>query len=407
METRKPPSIWQKAITWLGFERWGMNAAGEPTSTSTVSALQSSGERVALSVSTVYSCTTLYSGLYSSLPLEVHKGSEANASRTIDNHPLVELLNLSPNAEQTAADFFEFVGFSLELWQNAYIQKQRIGARVVGLLPLHPSTIRAVRTPAGLRYQGHSEGQSFDLPADDVIHIRGAGGAVLGARPLLDVARDAIQFSREAQLQSTALLANGMRPSGVMSVDEKLTAPQRTLIEEPLLKKFMGAMNAGRPLLLDGGAKFVPLSIDPEKAQMLESRGFSVEDICRFWGVPPIWVGHTEKQTSFGTGVEQQLLGFIMLRLNPRIRKIELALSRGLLKPEERAQGLMIRFQMDDLKRGDTAARSAFYKVGRETSFLTANEIRGWEGLPPVPGGDTLEAPAYARMAGTQAPAAE
>jgi phage terminase large subunit-like protein len=127
---------------------------------------------------------------------------------------------------------------------------------------------------------------------------------------------------------------NGLRPSGVLTFDKFLTAEQRDVArKERLATKFIGAMNAGRPLVLEGGTKWEQLTINPEDAQMLESRGFSVEEICRFFGVPPFMIGHTEKSTSWGTGLEQQTLGFQKFTLRRRLKRIEQALEKQLLTP--------------------------------------------------------------------------
>ena len=405
-------NVWRKMIYSIG-SAFGMGplviSTGAGVSGGDV--LRRAGQvsaTAALAVSTVYACVTLYSDLVASLPVEVHEGSEANASRAIDNHWLLPLLNLAPNDEQVAFDFWNFIGFSMELWQNAYVEKRSIAGRVVALLPLDPAGVRAQRLPNGsLRYRGTSDGRSVDLAPSDVIHVRGAGGMPLGGLELLSVAREAILFARDAQEASSALMANGLRPGGVLSVTEALKPEQRAMLERGMVEKFLGAMNAGRPMVLDNGAKFEPLSFDPEKAQMLQTRGFSVEEICRFFGVPPFLVGHSEKQTSWGTGVEQQTLGFYKYRLAPRLRRIEQAFTRALMTSEDRSRRRWVRFSMDDLLRGDMAARAAYYKVLRETGCIRPNEVRGWEGMAPDPEGNSLQPPGYARMAGTRAPAAE
>jgi HK97 family phage portal protein len=90
------------------------------------------------------------------------------------------------------------------------------------------------------------------------------------------------------------------------------------------------------PFLLDNGLKWQSISINPDDAQMLESRAFSVEEICRFFGVPPHMVGHTEKVTSWGTGLEQQTLGFQKFTLRRRLKRIEQALEKQLLTAKDR-----------------------------------------------------------------------
>lgn len=101
-----------------------------------------------------------------------------------------------------------------------------------------------------------------------------------------------------------------MRPSGVLTFDKWLTPEQRKLAEEKLASKFQSAADTGKPMILEGGTKWEQLTLAPEDAQMLESRSFSVEDVCRFFGVPPFLIGHTEKTTSWGSGIEQQTIGF-------------------------------------------------------------------------------------------------
>ena len=153
-------------------------------------------------------------------------------------------------------------------------------------------------------------------------------------------------------------------------------------------EKFAGAVNSGKPMVLEGGTKWQSLSINPEDAQMLESRGFSVEEIARFFGVPPHMIGHTEKSTSWGTGLEQQVLGFQKFSLRRRLKRIEQALEKQLLTPIDRAAGLQVEFVVEGLLRGDSTARAAFYNSGLQNGWMTINEVRNLENLPPVDGGD-------------------
>ena len=179
-----------------------------------------------------------------------------------------------------------------------------------------------------------------------------------------------------------------MRPSGLLKTADTLTIDQRRLAEELLQEKFAGAINAGRPMLLDRGMDWVQLSISPEDAQMLQSRAFSVEEVCRFFGVPPFMVGHTEKTTSWGTGLEQQTLGFQKFTLRRRLKRIEQALEKQLLSVADRLAGITIEFNLEGLLRGDSAARASFYQQMLTNGVMTINEVRALENLPPVEGGD-------------------
>ncbi|MGU3576438.1 phage portal protein [Brucellaceae bacterium C25G] len=126
--------------------------------------------------------------------------------------------------------------------------------------------------------------------------------------------------------------------------------------------------------------------ITPEDAQMLETRSFSIEEICRFFGVPPHIVGHTSKSTSWGSGIEAQTLGFQKFTLRRRLKRIEQALMKQLLTPSDKAAGVIIEFNQEGLLRGDTAGRARFYQQMTAIGAMTINEVRELENLPPVEG---------------------
>jgi HK97 family phage portal protein len=110
--------------------------------------------------------------------------------------------------------------------------------------------------------------------------------------------------------------------------------------------------------------------------------------VCRIFGVPPHMIGHTEKNSSWGTGIEQQTLAFQKFALRPRLKRIETALEQQLLTPEDIVTGVSIQFNLEGLLRGDSGARTAFYASGLQNGWLTINEVRAREGLPPVTGGN-------------------
>lgn len=148
----------------------------------------------------------------------------------------------------------------------------------------------------------------------------------------------------------------------------------------------------GRPMLLDNKMTWTQLTINPNDAQMLESRRFSVEEICRIFGVPPHMIGHSEKSTSWGTGLEQQTLGFQKFTLRRRLKRIEQALEKQLLTPADRAAGVTIEFNIEGLLRGDSKSRSEFYQAAlgdtQKPGWMVRNEVRSLENLPPIPGWD-------------------
>jgi HK97 family phage portal protein len=147
-------------------------------------------------------------------------------------------------------------------------------------------------------------------------------------------------------------------------------------------------MNAGRPMILEGGTEWKPLGINPEDAQMLESRMFGIEEACRFFAVPPPMIGHTAKASSWPSSLEQQLLIFQKFSLLPRCVRIETRASKQLLTDKDRAAGITIEHNFEGLLRGDTQSRFAAYEIALRNGVKTINEVRRRENDPPIAGGD-------------------
>lgn len=344
--------------------------------------------RSALTVSAVWACVNLIAGTIASLPVVVYRASGEDQKPAAD-HPLYRLLHDSPNYDQTALDFWEFLAASLELWGNAFAKIERENGRIVSLTPVNPALVVVRRRQDGrIEYSWSADGKTERLTDESVFHVRGFGGEPLGGMSTLDFARQSLGLALALDRSSSAVMGNGLRPSGVLTFEKWLNPEQRAAAEEGMARKFAGAVNSGRPLVLEGGTKWQSLTINPADAQMLESRRFSVEDVCRFFGVPPHMVGHTEKSTSWGTGIEQQTLAFQKFTLRRRIKRIEQAVMKQLLTPADRAAGIGVEFNLEGLLRADSAGRSRYYQTMTAIGAMTINEVRALESLPAVAGGD-------------------
>ena len=346
-------------------------------------------DTTALSLSAVWGCVNLLSGTISSLPLMIYREKDGQREIARD-HDLFRILHDSPNYDQTSVDFWDFMAASIELWGNAYAEKLREGGKPAGLLPIHPEAVGVKRMSNGeIEYSWVQDGKQRKLTDKDVLHIRGFGGAPLGGMSTLQFGRNTLGLARAVDRAASTTFKNGMRPSGALTFPDFLSKENREIAETRLTEKYMGGANSGRPMILEGGTTWQQLTLAPEDAQMLESRRFSVEEICRFFGVPPHMVGHTENSTSWGTGLEQQTLGFQKFTLRRRLKRIEQALEKQLLTAADRASGVRIEFALEGLLRGDSKARSAFYASGLTNGWFTINEVRALENMAPVDGGDT------------------
>lgn len=377
-------------VEWSGASR--QDGANFRTNMVTLSEYQDSGAGSAavLNLSAAFACVNLLAGTIASLPLMVYRTVDGRRE-VASNHPLYRVLHDSPNADQTALDFWEFVCACIELHGNAYCEIARgSDGRVIALSPpMLPEAITVKRRSNGdLEYSWSDGSRQRKATQDTILHIRGFGGSPLGGYSTLALGRHAFGMARSINQAASATFGNGVRPAGVMSSEKAFSAEQRKAAEEALQHKYAGAMNAGVPMLLDNGLKWESISINPDDAQMLESRAFSVEEICRFFGVPPHMVGHTDKSTSWGTGLEQQTLGFQKFTLRRRLKRIEQALEKQLLTARDRADGVTIEFNLEGLLRADSKARSEFYRQMTQIGAMTINEVRALENMPPVEGGD-------------------
>ncbi|MBV7408196.1 phage portal protein [Maritimibacter sp. DP1N21-5] len=344
-----------------------------------------------MALATVWACTNLIAGTLASLPVEITRKGADGRREVLGDHPLSRVLREAPNADQTALEFIEHQALAIELWGNGFARKI-MGAtdRVIGLEPLHPGKVQVYRASDGaLGYRWTDDrGKQHQAGEREIVHLRGFGGHPLGGLSTLAFARNSFGLARQIDRSAAAMFENGMQPSGALTFKEFLTAEQRQIAETRLVERHLGARNAGRPMILEGGVSWEPMMINPEDAQMLEARRFSVEEICRFFQVPPHMVGHTDKATSWGSGLEQQMLGFLTFTLRVRIKRIETGLERQLLTPADRARGIGIKFNVEGLLRSDSEARSEFYERALRNGWMTINEVRALEGLEPVTGGE-------------------
>jgi len=346
-------------------------------------------DQAAMQLSAFWACVRLIASTIGSLPLPVYRVDGRGVRTVARDTDLYRVLHDSPNADQTPVDYWEFVAISMMLRGDHFARKLKQGNRLIGLEPVNPAIVTVRRLPGGsVGYRWTDGGETFDLGEEDVFHIRGFGGGPLRGLSIVSHARESLGLAIAADRAAGSVFANGVNPSGLLTTDFPLTAEQHGEAEKLLGEKYQGALRTGRPMVLGHGLKWDSLTIKADDAQLLESRGWSVEEICRWFGVPPFMIGHNEKTTSWGTGIEQMLLGFQKFTLNPYLRRIEQAVRKQLIGPVDRADGLTAEFNLEGLLRADSAGRAAFYKAALADKWMVVNEVRAKENLPPVDWGD-------------------
>jgi HK97 family phage portal protein len=384
-------SFWGSILSTLGWEPGAQDGDNVRTGTITTERAgdQENGTSF-LGLSATWACVNFWAGNIAGLPVTVYRKGPGGVAVEATDHPLYSVLHDSPNYDQSAYDFWEFMVASIELRGNAYAEiARRFDGKIVSLTPIRPDLVRVTRLPSGdLRYAWTDNGEDRVVGQEQVLHIRGFGGDPLGGLSPLAVCRRTFAAASAADRAARAMFANGARPSGTLSTDKPLKREQRQELEDLLREKFVGAANSGRPMLLDNGLTWQALSLSPEDAQMLESRQFSVEDICRVFEVDPHLVGHTAGNTKLGSSIGDQTLSLLKFKMRKRLKRIEGALEKQVLTAADRANGVSIEFNLEGFLRADSEGRARFYDLMKQ--FMTVNEVRALEGLGPVPGGDVI-----------------
>ena len=360
------------------------------------SALSSSGpavtERTAMAIGAVYSCIGLIGGAIASLPLQIYRREKE--ARTRIDHDLWWLLNEQPTEAISAAVFWEYLAWSLLLHGDGFARIRRVSPmspKIEAFEPYHPLDVEPIKNGKRLAYRLYGITGSEVIDQDDMLHIPGLGfDGLRGLSPLRFAAKQSMGLSLAADEYSARYFSNGARPDYVVSVPGSMKEDQATLFRESWMARYAGLNNAHVPAILTGGGDVKALSISPKDSMLIETRNFQAGDIARFYGVPPHMIGLTDKSTSWGTGIEQQSIGFVKYTLQRHLVKIEQEINRKCFRTARN----FAEFNTAGLERGDYKARNEGYRIalGRagEPSWMTVNEVRRMENLPPIPGGDDL-----------------
>jgi len=339
-------------------------------------------------------CVNLRSEGLASTSLHVFRRTADGGRERADDLPLYGVLHDLANPQMTAFEAREFLIRSLDLTGNAYARLERDGrGQVVAVYPIPAADVVVERLESGrLRYRvSQRTGGTIILLQEEFLHIRGPSRDGIMGISAIQYGRLAMALRVAQSETAKALVDNGLRPSGVMSFDERIDAAARVKIRESVAERLQGSTNAGQLLIMDGGAKYAPLAWSAEDAEFLASQKLSNEDVARLFGVPPTSVGITDKATYSNT--EQEARALVQNCLGPLAGRVEAAMLRCLLTPDAR-RTLYIEHDLAALLRGDVQARFEAYRIGREIGALSPNDIRRRENETPIPGGDLYHQPA-------------
>jgi HK97 family phage portal protein len=375
------------AITWSSWMRYllgglwnpetGVQRAGPGSYAAEAGQLVSDSR--ALQVAAVFRSIRIIAETAASLPLVAYRRVGAGEREPLPPSHWLSRLIEEPNPTQTGDEWREAMFAQMAGWGNGYsrIARQSEGRPVE--LWVHKADAMEVerRRDRSLVYRyPDADGVLRELNASQVLHLRAFSmDGIMGMSPLA-LARESLGLTVGAERYAASFFAQGGRPAGVMTSEKLLTDKQREQIRREYGDMSTATDPAGKRFwLLEGSLKYQPITVPPEDMQMLQTRAFQIADIARFFGVPLFLLMETEKSTSWGTGIEQQNLGFLTYTLRPYLSRMVNSFNRWLIPESERA---LLFVDVDDspLVAMDSAAQERLLSSFADHGIMTRNEIR-------------------------------
>jgi HK97 family phage portal protein len=350
-------------------------------------------EQQTLELSTVWACVSIIASAIGSCRWNIYQPLGPRKKQLLYDDPLAWTLNTRPNPDMTAIGFREAMLMCGIAFGNSYAEIVRDGAgRVTQLWPLsYPHTVQLRRDEKtwALYYQVITpDGELVRLEQRDMFHLRGPGLHGLMGDNIVARAAKSLAVAAAQERYSASFFGQGANPGGVLTAPGTVSDPQHERLKKDWAEKKQGPENAHRPMILENGWKWEANEIDPQKSQLTEGRQFSVEDICRWFNVPPHKVQHLLHATF--SNIEHQSIEFARDTCTPWARRLEQEADYKLF-PQGRQPYRETCIDLEPLKEGDAKSRADAAAVWRQNGIKTANEIREREGLDSTgPDGDVL-----------------
>lgn len=326
------------------------------------------------------------------IPLKVYRDSDKGPVEARE-HPLYRLLATTPNPMMTAAVFRSTLQYHVLFHGNMYaeIEFNRRGDPIA-LWPMLPDrTEPFVDGQGALRYRYSSGQRQVVLDASEVFHVPGLGFDGLKGYSVITMARQSLGLSIAAEKFGGSFFGNGALPSIVLSHPGTLDDNGEHL-RKTFSDTHQGAARAHRVFIAEEGMKVEKINIQPNDAQFLETRKFTVEEVARWFNVPPYKLKDMGRATWSNT--EQMNIEFVTETLRPWFVLWEQEIDRKLISGRQTGT-LYAQFVPEGLMRGDIGARYTAYSIGRQWGWLSVNDVRKKEDMSILPAeiGDVYLAP--------------
>ncbi len=367
----------------------------------------------ALSVTTVLACCRVRADGLATVPWKLYQRTEKTVNgktvadrREARDHPLYDLLATAPNEWMTSLEFRETQSFHVDLAGRSYAFLNRVRGKIVEMILLDPARVVCkVNADYSRNYVLTGlDGSVQTVASDSIWHVKGPSWDTIEGLNIVKYAAEAIGLALATEESHALFHRNGARPSGILSAEGAIGTESLTRLAAWVRRHFGGSQNTGKIMVVDRAAKFTPVTMSGVDSQHIETRKFQVERICEVLRVMPIMIGFSGDKNATFASAEQMFLAHLVHCVRPIHRRFGGSGDLFLLSPEERAEGFYTGFVDADFLSPAMKDKGEYNKTalggGGSPGWVTVNEVRGWDELPPIEGGDRLFVPANMAMIG-------
>lgn len=341
-------------------------------------------EQSALRFSAVWACVRILSEGIASLPFEIFEDT-GNGVQKATSHPLWRLVNQEPSGLHGAFTFHEAMQTAVTLYGNAYALIRRNNMfRPTSFKILFPWEVEPIWDEPREQIMYRVRKMDATFSQRDIIHIPGLNfDGVIGQSPI-QAARVNIGLGLATQQFGADFYNNGAWPGTVLQYPGNLSEQAKNNIKNSF-NQHRGPGKTQGVDVLEEGMTVEKMSIPQNDAQFIETRKFQINEIARLYRVPPHLLQDLERATF--SNIEQQDLDYVRHTLRPWIKKWESEYNRKIFREDEKGR-FYVKVNLEALLRGDTQARSKFYREMFNIGVYSPNEIREKENDNPYVGGD-------------------
>jgi HK97 family phage portal protein len=355
-------------------------------------------EHSAMKLSAIFACVRCVSETIGALPRHIIRYEGDGKRQPVSDHPSSRLFSLEANPFTTSMTFFETLQAHAMTFGNGYaeLQMEEGGARVqrAWILPpdrVRPQTIYDDNGELSLTYiVTMPDGRQVIVPRERMLHIPGLGFDGLQGYSVISFAAKAIGLGESLETFGSKYFSQGTTQPGYITVPAEMEPQAIGNLRKSLEEMNSGNNNAHRDKFLFDNVTYTPAAIKPEESQMIESRVFQIQEIARFFRIPLHKIQELSKANY--NSLEQMQDEFRTDTIVPWAVRWEQEINRKFFTEPQDAN-LRVKFNTNALLRGDSTARSAFYRTMVSFGLMTQNEIRSLEDLSSIEGADELLVP--------------